>query len=198
MRWLTHPNRDLSPGEFSTAADAKYNACQNEKIYITTFGAALKTAGMPNHAIVDTGRNAVTGLREEWGNWWYVDISSKKSISMVGVNLLPRERAVAPKTPHDTNHTANNLHHTATSTARASACGRRPTRARSWRMHLCGSSPAASRTARATRRPCGTTASAASPSRTSRRPRPASGTRRTLRCWLRMRSLLFRGGLRGC
>jgi len=31
------------------------------------FGDALKTAGMPNHAIVDTGRNAVQGLREEWG-----------------------------------------------------------------------------------------------------------------------------------
>ncbi|KAK0708402.1 1, 4-beta cellobiohydrolase [Lasiosphaeris hirsuta] len=60
---------DLSPGEFSKASDAKYNACQNEKTYVTTFGAALKTAGMPNHAIVDTGRNAVTGLRKEWGNW---------------------------------------------------------------------------------------------------------------------------------
>ncbi|KAK0709412.1 glycoside hydrolase family 6 protein [Lasiosphaeria miniovina] len=60
---------DLSPGEFSTASDAKYNKCQNEKIYVTTFGAALKTAGMPNHAIVDTGRNGVTGLRKEWGDW---------------------------------------------------------------------------------------------------------------------------------
>ncbi|KAK3384168.1 1, 4-beta cellobiohydrolase [Lasiosphaeria ovina] len=60
---------DLSPGEFSTASDAKYNKCQNEKIYVTTFGAALKTAGMPNHAIIDTGRNGVTGLRKEWGDW---------------------------------------------------------------------------------------------------------------------------------
>jgi len=60
---------DQSPGEFASASDAKYNACQNEKTYVTTFGARLKTAGMPNHAIVDTGRNAVTGLREEWGNW---------------------------------------------------------------------------------------------------------------------------------
>ncbi|KAH6617319.1 1, 4-beta cellobiohydrolase [Chaetomium tenue] len=60
---------DLSPGEFSDTSDAKYNSCQNEKTYITTFGAALKTAGMPNHAIVDTGRNGVSGLREEWGNW---------------------------------------------------------------------------------------------------------------------------------
>lgn len=37
------------------------------------FGAALKTAGMPNHAIVDTGRNAVQGLRAEWGDWCNVD-----------------------------------------------------------------------------------------------------------------------------
>jgi len=60
---------DLSPGEFSSKSDAKYNACQNEKTYVTTFGAALKTAGMPNHAIVDTARNGVQGLRQEWGNW---------------------------------------------------------------------------------------------------------------------------------
>jgi len=60
---------DLVPGEFSDKSDAKYNSCQNEKEYVTRFGAALKTAGMPNHAIVDTGRNGVQGLREEWGNW---------------------------------------------------------------------------------------------------------------------------------
>ncbi|KAI0972363.1 1, 4-beta cellobiohydrolase [Xylaria arbuscula] len=60
---------DLSPGEFSTASDAKYNSCQNEKTYVQKFGAALQTAGHPNHAIVDTGRNAVTGLRDAWGDW---------------------------------------------------------------------------------------------------------------------------------
>jgi len=60
---------DLSPGEFSTKSDAKYNACQNEKTYVTTFGAALKSAGMPNHAIVDTGRSGKQGLRAEWGDW---------------------------------------------------------------------------------------------------------------------------------
>jgi len=64
---------DLSPGEFSKASDAKYNSCQNEKTYVTKFGAALKTAGFPNHAITDTGRNGVTGLREEWGNWCNVN-----------------------------------------------------------------------------------------------------------------------------
>ncbi|KAI2778376.1 1, 4-beta cellobiohydrolase [Daldinia loculata] len=60
---------DQEPGEFSGASDAKYNSCQNEKTYVTKFSAALKTAGFPEHAIVDTGRNAVTGLREEWGDW---------------------------------------------------------------------------------------------------------------------------------
>jgi len=64
---------DLSPGEFSKTSDAKYNSCQNEKTYITTFGAQLKTAGMPNHAIIDTGRNGVTGLRAEWGDWCNVN-----------------------------------------------------------------------------------------------------------------------------
>jgi hypothetical protein len=58
-----------TPGEFSTATDAKYNKCQDEKRYVNAFAPLLKTAGMPNHAIVDTGRNAVTGLRLAWGDW---------------------------------------------------------------------------------------------------------------------------------
>lgn len=60
---------DQSPGEFSSSSDAQYNKCQNEKIYVDTFSGYLSTAGMPNHAIVDTGRNGVTGLRLEWGDW---------------------------------------------------------------------------------------------------------------------------------
>ncbi|KAI1408447.1 glycoside hydrolase family 6 protein [Hypoxylon sp. FL1857] len=64
---------DQEPGEFADASDAKYNSCQNEKTYVTKFSDALKTAGFPNHAIVDTGRNAVTGLREEWGDWCNVN-----------------------------------------------------------------------------------------------------------------------------
>ncbi|KAI5861244.1 1, 4-beta cellobiohydrolase [Durotheca rogersii] len=64
---------DQSPGEFAGASDAKYNSCQNEKTYVTKFSEALRTAGFPNHAIVDTGRNAVTGLRSEWGNWCNVN-----------------------------------------------------------------------------------------------------------------------------
>ncbi|KAJ0339178.1 hypothetical protein COL922a_004710 [Colletotrichum nupharicola] len=64
---------DAEPGEFASDPDAQYNKAQNEKKYVTLFGAALQTAGMPNHAIVDTGRNGVQGLREEWGNWCNVN-----------------------------------------------------------------------------------------------------------------------------
>jgi cellulose 1,4-beta-cellobiosidase len=60
---------DQSPGEFSKATDAQYNKAQNEKLYVELFSPALKSAGMPSQAIIDTGRNGVTGLRKEWGNW---------------------------------------------------------------------------------------------------------------------------------
>ena len=78
-----------TPGEFADAPDGKYNACQDEKRYVTTFGAALKSAGFPSKAIVDTGRNAIQGLRLEvwsfslfycqmliilkWGDWCNVN-----------------------------------------------------------------------------------------------------------------------------
>lgn len=62
-----------SPGEFAGASDAKYNKCQDEKRYVEAFAPLLKTAGMPNHAIVDTGRNAVQGLRAQWGDWCNVN-----------------------------------------------------------------------------------------------------------------------------
>jgi len=60
---------DASPGEFADSPDAQYNAAQNEKKYVQLFGAALKSAGMPNYAIVDTGRSGNPGGREEWGDW---------------------------------------------------------------------------------------------------------------------------------
>ncbi|CAG8972990.1 hypothetical protein HYALB_00007836 [Hymenoscyphus albidus] len=62
-----------SPGEFAGTSDAQYNKCQDEKRYVEAFAPLLKTAGMPNHAIVDTGRNAVQGLRAEWGDWCNVN-----------------------------------------------------------------------------------------------------------------------------
>ncbi|KAK2596043.1 hypothetical protein N8I77_013551 [Diaporthe amygdali] len=64
---------DAEPGEFASDPDGQYNAAQNEEKYVSLFGAALATAGMPNHAIVDTGRNGVQGLRDEWGDWCNVD-----------------------------------------------------------------------------------------------------------------------------
>jgi len=62
-----------SPGEFSTASDAKYNKCQDEKRYINAILPLIKKGGMPAHAIIDTGRNAVQGLRKEWGDWCNVN-----------------------------------------------------------------------------------------------------------------------------
>ena len=63
----------MSPGEFTPADDAQYNPAQNEKIYISLMSAALKAVNVPNQAIVDTGRNGIQGLREEWGEWCNVN-----------------------------------------------------------------------------------------------------------------------------
>ncbi|KAH8834619.1 glycoside hydrolase family 6 protein [Flagelloscypha sp. PMI_526] len=57
------------PGEFENTSDGIYDKCQDEQRYVTIFGAALASAGMPNHAIIDTSRNAVQGLRLAWGDW---------------------------------------------------------------------------------------------------------------------------------
>jgi len=62
-----------NPGEFENTSDAKYNKCQDEKRYVDTFCPLVKSAGMPCHAVVDTGRNAVQGLRVEWGDWCNVN-----------------------------------------------------------------------------------------------------------------------------
>lgn len=62
-----------NPGEFENTSDGKYNKAQDEKRYVQYFGAALKTAGHPSQFIVDTGRNAVQGLRAEWGDWCNVN-----------------------------------------------------------------------------------------------------------------------------
>lgn len=39
--------RDAEPGEFASEPYAQYNKAQNEKKYVTLFGAALQAAGMP-------------------------------------------------------------------------------------------------------------------------------------------------------
>ena len=71
---------DQSPGEFSKATDAQYNKAQNEKLYVSMFSPELKSAGMPSQAIIDTGRNAVTGLRVEWGDWCNVSPAGYGSV----------------------------------------------------------------------------------------------------------------------
>jgi len=63
----------MNPGEFVGDLDSKDNRCQDEKRFVTYFGAALQSAGFPNHAIVDTSRNAIQGLRFEWGDWCNVN-----------------------------------------------------------------------------------------------------------------------------
>jgi len=62
-----------NPGEFENSPDGQYNKCQDEKRYVDIFGDYLNRAGMPNHAIVDTGRNGVQGLRDAWGDWCNVN-----------------------------------------------------------------------------------------------------------------------------
>ncbi|KNG50486.1 cellobiohydrolase-like protein II precursor [Stemphylium lycopersici] len=81
---------DLSPGEFSSATDAQWNKAQNEKKYIELFSPELKSAGMPGQAIVDTGRNGVTGLRQEWGNWCNIDGAGfgRRPTSTTGSSLV--------------------------------------------------------------------------------------------------------------
>ncbi|KAH8826868.1 glycoside hydrolase family 6 protein [Flagelloscypha sp. PMI_526] len=61
------------PGEFENTSDGQYNKCQDENRYTSIFGAALSAQGFPAHAIVDTGRNAIQGLRLAWGDWCNVN-----------------------------------------------------------------------------------------------------------------------------
>jgi len=57
------------PGEFSGTSDAQYNKCQDENRYVNAICPLISADGMPCHAITDTGRNGVTGLRLAWGDW---------------------------------------------------------------------------------------------------------------------------------
>jgi cellulose 1,4-beta-cellobiosidase len=59
----------MVPGEFENTPDGQWNRCHDENRYVNIFGAALQAQGFPGQAIVDTGRNGVQGLREEWGHW---------------------------------------------------------------------------------------------------------------------------------
>jgi cellulose 1,4-beta-cellobiosidase len=61
------------PGEFAGTSDAQYNKCQDEKRYVAAICPLITADGMPCHAITDTGRNAVQGLRLAWGDWCNVN-----------------------------------------------------------------------------------------------------------------------------
>lgn len=57
------------PGEFANDDDAIWNPAQDEKRYVNQMGAKLAALGAPNHAIMDTSRNGVTGIRTKQGQW---------------------------------------------------------------------------------------------------------------------------------
>ncbi|GAW14168.1 hypothetical protein ANO14919_035620 [Xylariales sp. No.14919] len=64
---------DLAPGEFARADDSRDIRPSNEKNFIRILSAALSTRGMPAHAILDTSRNGVSGLRYTWDEWCNVN-----------------------------------------------------------------------------------------------------------------------------
>lgn len=56
-----------------TTREGPRNRAQNEKTYITLLGELLRQAGVPNHAIMDTSRNGIHGLRQDWTEWCNVN-----------------------------------------------------------------------------------------------------------------------------
>ncbi|KAI0452314.1 glycoside hydrolase family 6 protein [Xylaria acuta] len=67
---------DLSPGEFARADDSRDVRPSNEKNFQRILSSALQARGMSapaTHAILDTSRNGVMGLRWFWDEWCNVD-----------------------------------------------------------------------------------------------------------------------------
>ncbi|KAI3319330.1 glycoside hydrolase family 6 protein [Xylariaceae sp. AK1471] len=67
---------NLSPGEFIGADDSRDIRPANEQRFVNILAAALQKRGMPSfatHAILDTSRNAVNGLRWDWDEWCNVN-----------------------------------------------------------------------------------------------------------------------------
>ncbi|KAJ2987853.1 hypothetical protein NUW58_g4280 [Xylaria curta] len=63
---------NLSPGEFARADDSRDLRPSNEQNFARILGAALRARGMPatsTHAVLDTSRNGVMGLRWSWDEW---------------------------------------------------------------------------------------------------------------------------------
>jgi len=63
----------LNRGEFENDADGQYKKAQDEKRYINLILPLIAKTGMAAHVIIDTGRNAVQGLRLDWGDWCNVN-----------------------------------------------------------------------------------------------------------------------------
>ncbi|KAI0203465.1 glycoside hydrolase family 6 protein [Astrocystis sublimbata] len=63
---------DLNPGEFARSDDSRDIRPKNERDFQHILSSALKERGLPDsatHAIVDTSRNGVIGLRWSWDEW---------------------------------------------------------------------------------------------------------------------------------
>ncbi|KAI1803002.1 glycoside hydrolase family 6 protein [Daldinia bambusicola] len=62
----------LLPGEFATGDDSRYVRPQNEQHFVRILSDALRENGLParaTHAIIDTSRSGVSGLRYTWDDW---------------------------------------------------------------------------------------------------------------------------------
>ncbi|KAH8894567.1 glycoside hydrolase family 6 protein [Thozetella sp. PMI_491] len=65
---------DMKPGEFECPDDAQCpNRAVNEMLFALLLARELNKTGVPSHAIVDTSRNGVMGLRENWSDWCNVN-----------------------------------------------------------------------------------------------------------------------------
>ncbi|KAI0105872.1 glycoside hydrolase family 6 protein [Daldinia grandis] len=63
---------DLLPGEFVCADDSRYIRPQNEQQFVGILSDALQKNGLPasaTHAIMDSSRSGVFGLRYSWDDW---------------------------------------------------------------------------------------------------------------------------------
>ncbi|MCJ1440911.1 MAG: hypothetical protein MMC23_001397 [Stictis urceolatum] len=81
-----------TPGKFENAPDGQYNKAQDEKRYVALIGTQIAAQGMPNYAIIDTGRNAVQGLRDAWGDWNNADGADFGRLLCYPIRLLLRPR----------------------------------------------------------------------------------------------------------
>ncbi|KAI1357551.1 glycoside hydrolase family 6 protein [Xylaria arbuscula] len=65
---------DLAPGEFARADDSRDIRPSNEKNFIRILSSALQAHNIPtHHALLDTSRNGVSGLRYTWDEWCNVN-----------------------------------------------------------------------------------------------------------------------------